>query len=154
MLGAILMVLAFVLLSEFSKAWLLYLGLIFVFMVMYAPGGMASLIMMNLRLAQYGYFRQLWVSYLALLVTGLVALLGAAAMVEMLYHLQLNAALGPELSFMGGALNATGLNSWAGAGLVLVTGVGLFELCRRQFVQDWRVIQETIEIEIKRRESL
>ena len=32
-----------------SKAWLLYLGLIFLFMVMYAPGGVASLIMMNLR---------------------------------------------------------------------------------------------------------
>ena len=34
--GAVLMVVAFVLLSEFTKAWLLYLGLIFMFMVMYA----------------------------------------------------------------------------------------------------------------------
>jgi hypothetical protein len=40
-----------VLLSEFTKAWLLYLGLVFLFMVMYAPGGIASLIMMNLRVA-------------------------------------------------------------------------------------------------------
>ena len=48
-IGAVLMVLALVLLSEFTKAWLLYLGLIFLFMVMYAPGGIASLIMMNLR---------------------------------------------------------------------------------------------------------
>jgi branched-chain amino acid transport system permease protein len=47
------MVLAFVLLSEFTKAWLLYLGLIFLFMVMYAPGGIASLIMMNLRVARF-----------------------------------------------------------------------------------------------------
>lgn len=36
-IGGILMVLATVLLSEFTKAWLLYLGLIFMFMVMYAP---------------------------------------------------------------------------------------------------------------------
>jgi branched-chain amino acid transport system permease protein len=43
-IGAILMVLAFVLFSEFTKAWLLYLGLIFMFMVMYAPGGIASLV--------------------------------------------------------------------------------------------------------------
>jgi branched-chain amino acid transport system permease protein len=49
-IGAILMVLAFVLLSEFTKAWLLYLGLLFLFMVMYAPGGVASLIMMQLQL--------------------------------------------------------------------------------------------------------
>ena len=68
-IGGILMVLAFVLLSELTKAWLLYLGLVFLFMVMYAPGGIASLIMMNLRVAAFGRLRQLWVSYLALAVT-------------------------------------------------------------------------------------
>jgi len=41
-IGAVLMVLAFVLFSEFTKAWLLYLGLLFLFMVMYAPGGIAQ----------------------------------------------------------------------------------------------------------------
>jgi hypothetical protein len=58
--------------SELTKAWLLYLGLIFLFMVMYAPGGIASLIMMNLRVAAFGRLRELWVSYLALAVTALV----------------------------------------------------------------------------------
>ena len=53
-----LMVLAFVLLSELTKAWLLYLGLVFLFMVMYAPGGIASLIMMNLRVAAFGKLRR------------------------------------------------------------------------------------------------
>jgi branched-chain amino acid transport system permease protein len=51
-IGAVLLVLASVLLSELTKAWLLYLGLVFLFMVMYAPGGVASLIMMNLRVAK------------------------------------------------------------------------------------------------------
>ena len=153
-LGAILMVLAFVLLSEFTKAWLLYLGLIFLFMVMYAPGGVASLIMMNLRVALYGHLRKLWVSYLALASTALVVLLGAAAMIEMLYHLQLNAALGSELKFLGATLDAKGLNSWFGSTFVMVTGLGLFEVCRRQFALEWGHIQEAIEKEIKHKESL
>ena len=153
-LGAILMVLAFVLLSELTKAWLLYLGLIFLFMVMYAPGGIASLIMMNLRVASFGLLRKLWVSYLALAVTALVALLGAAAMIEMVYHLQLNAALGPDMNFMGMPLNARGINSWFGACFVLLTGIGLFELCRRQYLREWGEIQQDIEKEIKRREAL
>ena len=153
-LGAILMVLAFVLLSEFTKAWLLYLGLVFMFMVMYAPGGVASLIMMNLRVALFGHLRKLWVSYLALAITALAVLLGAAAMIEMLYHLQLNAALGPEMNFLGARLDAKGLNSWFGAGFVLLTGICLFELCRRQFSREWSEIQESIEKEIKRREAL
>ena len=153
-LGAILMVLAFVLLSEFTKAWLLYLGLIFLFMVMYAPGGVASLIMMNLRVAIYGHLRKLWVSYLALAFTALVVLLGAASMIEMVYHLQLNAALGSELTFLGVKLDSKDLNSWFGSAFVMLTGLGLFEVCRRQFAREWGQIQEDIEKEIKRRESL
>ena len=153
-IGAILMVLAFVLLSEFTKAWLLYLGLIFLFMVMYAPGGVASLIMMNLRVAMFGHLRKLWVSYLALAFTAMVVLLGAACMIEMTYHLQLNAALGSELKFLGATLDSKGLNSWFGAAFVMLTGLGLFEVCRRQFAVEWGQIQEDIEKEIKRRESL
>ena len=153
-LGAILMVLAFVLLSEFTKAWLLYLGLVFLFMVMYAPGGVASLIMMNLRVAIYGHLRKLWVSYLALALTALVVLLGAAAMIEMVYHLQLNAALGSELTFLGAKLDSKGLNSWFGSAFVMLTGLGLFEVCRRQYAREWSQIQEDIEKEIKRREAL
>ncbi|WP_119964811.1 branched-chain amino acid ABC transporter permease [Simplicispira lacusdiani] len=153
-IGAVLLVFASVLLSELSKAWLLYLGLVFLFMVMFAPGGVASLIMMNLRLAKFGKLRGLWPSYLGLGGTGLVAVLGAACMVEMTYHLQLNAALGPVMTFLGATLDATALSSWFGAGFVLLTGLGLFELCRRQFLRQWSQIQEEIEHEIKRGEAL
>ncbi len=153
-IGAVLMVLAFVLLSEFTKAWLLYLGLVFLFMVMYAPGGVASLIMMNLRVAMFGYLRRLWVSYLALGLTALVVLVGAGAMIEMVYHMQLNAALGSEVKFLGVVLDSKGLNSWFGSVFVMLTGLGLFELCRRQFVADWGQCQEDIEKEIKRRAEL
>lgn len=153
-IGAILMIVAFVLLSEFTKAWLLYLGLIFLFMVMYAPGGIASLIMMNLRIAAYGKLGKLWTSYLALAGTALVMLAGAAAMVEMVYHLQLNAALGTELRFAGVQLDAHGLDSWFGAAFVMLTGLGLFEVTRREFKRQWSGVQEEIEQEIRRKEAL
>jgi branched-chain amino acid transport system permease protein len=153
-LGAILMVLAFVLFSELTHAWLLYLGLIFLVTVMYAPGGIASLIMMNLRLAAFGRLRELWVSYLALAITALVALAGGGAMIEMVYHLQLNSAGGSQLRFVGMPLDTSSINSWFGAAFVLVTGVALFELTRRGFLQHWGQIQEFIEKETKRREAL
>ncbi|MFN3569578.1 MAG: branched-chain amino acid ABC transporter permease [Polaromonas sp.] len=153
-IGAVLMVLAFVLLSEYTQAWLLYLGLVFLFMVMYAPGGIASLIMMNLRVAAFGKLRQLWVSYLAMTVTVLVLLVGAGAMIEMVYHLQLSTSLGSQLQFMGVTLDAKNLNSWFGSAFVMLTGLGLFELTRRQFLVEWGEIQEYIEKEIKRREAL
>lgn len=151
-IGGVLMVLALVLLSELTKAWLLYLGLVFLFMVMYAPGGIASLIMMNLRVAAFGRLRELWVSYLALAVTGLVALLGAGGVIEMVYHLQLNAAIGPEVQYLGATLDTRAVESWFGSVFVMLTGIGLFEVTRRRFREHWSAIQIDIEKEIKRRE--
>ena len=144
-IGAVLMVLAFVLFSEFTKAWLLYLGLIFLFMVMYAPGGFASLIMMNLRVAAFGKLRQLWLSYLGLAITGLIALAGAAAMIEMTYHLQLSSSQGSEIVFMGVTLNTTGVGHWLAAAVVMLIGSGLFEMVRRRFAREWEEIQAYIE---------
>ena len=153
-IGAGLLVLALILLSELSMAWLLYVGLIFLFMVMYAPGGIASLIMMNLRVASFGKLRQLWPGYLALAVTAFATLMGAAAMVEMIYHQQLNAAVGPELKFMGLVLNATQSTTWFVTGIVFLVGLALFELTRRKFLTQWSRIQDEIETEIKRRDML
>jgi branched-chain amino acid transport system permease protein len=153
-LGAVLMVIALVLLSELTSAWLLYLGLVFLFMVMYAPGGFASLILMNLRVAAFGKLGRIWTSYLALGGAALAALTGAAAMIEMVYHRQLNEALGPELRFMGATLNSSGVDAWFGAAWLMVVGIGLFEVARRHYAQQWGEIQEEIEKEIKRREAL
>lgn len=143
-LGGILMVLAFVLLSEFTQAWLLYLGLVFVFMVMYAPGGLAWLVMVNLRVLQHGYLKRLWRGYLAMAAAMLVVLGGAGALIEMLYHLQLNSALGPELPFMGVLLNSQGAGSWMGACAVLLAGLGLFEASRRRFARVWGAVQDEL----------
>ncbi len=153
-IGAVLLVLASVLLSELTIAWLLYLGLVFLFMVMYAPGGIASLIMMNVRVARFGLLHRLWLCYLGLAIAALMMLMGGGAMIEMIYHLQLNAALGPELKFVGMTLNAKAPSSWIGAGLLLLIGLGLFELVRRRFVRAWDRVQADIETEIKRKEAL
>ena len=137
-LGAVLMVLAFTLLSEITRAWLLYLGLLFIFMVLYAPGGLASRVLANLRVARAARARDAWVGSLALAGLGLVVLLGAAAAVEMAYQLHVHAVLGPRLKFLGTTLDAGSIDSWIGALLVLVTGLGLFELARRHWRRQWR----------------
>ena len=153
-IGAVLMVLAFVLLSELTKAWLLYLGLVFLFMVMFAPGGIASLIAMNLRVGTFGRLRELWTNYLVLAVTSVIVLLGAAGMIEMTYHLKLNEALGPKLVYLGLSLDAKGSSSWLGCALVMLLGLVSFDVARRRFIKKWGVIQEFIAIEIQRREAL
>jgi branched-chain amino acid transport system permease protein len=148
-IGAVLLVLALVLLSEWTRAWLLYLGLIFTFMVMFAPGGFSSLIMMNLRVAKFGKLRPLLGCYALLALAGFAALAGLSAMIEMLYHLQLNQAIGPQMKFLGLTLNAASAASWVGAAVVMLAGAAAFEWLRRGFAKQWGGIQEEIERLIK-----
>jgi len=141
----VLMVLGFALFSEITQAWQLYLGLIFLFMVMYAPGGIASLIMMNVRVAAHKKLHRLWGWYALLFATALVMLLGAAALIEMVYHLQLGSASGSTLRYLGLTLDVAGAASWLGALAVMVIGLVAFEAVRRRFAVVWGAIQGEIE---------
>ncbi|MEY4909147.1 MAG: hypothetical protein RL260_2865, partial [Pseudomonadota bacterium] len=102
----------------------------------------------------FGKLRQLWTAYLGLFGTGAAALIGIGAMVEMVYHRQLNAALGPKLRYLGATLDTESVNTWVGAVFVMLVGIGLFELTRREFSRQWGDTQGEIEKEIKRREAL
>ena len=143
-IGAVLMVLASVLLSELTSAWLLYLGLVFLLMVMYAPGGVASLIMANVHMARFGKLRRLWGLYGVLLVAAAVALLGLSMLIEMIYHRQLNAATGSQVKYLGMQLDTALALPWLVALAVTVVGAGLLEAVRRRFARAWGQAQEEI----------
>lgn len=148
-IGAVLMVLAMILLSELTQAWMLYLGLIFLFMVMFAPGGVASIIMVNVRVIKLNRFGPLALPYLALAITGLLAFVGVAALIEMIYHLQMNAIMSTQLTFMRQTLDVANTSHWViVVGWTVVT-VALFMWARRGFVQRWHRQQELIEADIR-----
>ncbi len=153
-IGAVLMVAAFVLFSELTKAWLLYLGLAFMLMVMYAPGGIASLIMLNLRLAKFGRLGRLLPSYALLAATGALAFVGIAAMIEMVYHVQLDDALGPTMRFLGVQLDTKSAASWGGAALLALVGAALFEAARRRFSRRWSDVQTEIASVLQAQEAV
>jgi len=152
-IGAVLLVLCSVLLSELTKAWLLYLGLIFLLMVMYAPGGIASLVMANWRVVRFGQWRALLLPYLGIAASMVPVLAGAAALIEMTYHLQLNAALGSKLAFMGTQLDTGAVSTWALAIILLAAGLGVLEYMRRWGLRRWEQVQEAIEAQIRQSQA-
>ncbi len=145
MIGAVLLVLSSVLLSGITKAWLLYLGLLFMLMVMYAPGGIAYLLQVNIKVMKLGRWWPLFPVYLFLALGSAIALLGFSILVEMIYHIQLDSALGPEMSFMGTVLNVDQPATWVGSVLILLVGIALLALGKRFFVKRWNLIQEQIQ---------
>jgi len=152
-IGAILMVLSFTLLSELTKGWPLYLGLVFILMVMFAPGGIASLVMMNVRLAAYRKLSRVAAWYPALLAAALVMLAGAAALIELFYQIQLGSGNETHTSVFGIGLDTQSQASWIGGVAVLLVGYALFELVRRRFGRVWGQVQEEIEAQVAAREG-
>jgi branched-chain amino acid transport system permease protein len=144
-LGAVVFIFFSIALSEYTKAWQLYLGAFFVILVMFAPGGLSSLILMNLRVMKFRKFGALFDPYFGVIVSGVALALGLALVVEMTYHLTLDIALGPQVRFFGFALDTQRLEAWVLAITLVGASFAAFEYTRRQFKAEWDRIQVEIE---------
>lgn len=149
-LGSVIFIFFAIALSEYTKAWQFYLGIFFVMMVMYAPGGVASLILMNLRVAKYQLFNRLWKPYGWVLAASAVLLVGVIMVVEMSYHLTLNFASGTQLRLFGFQVDAAGLGAWAVAAAIVIGGGLFFNATRKSFAREWGNVQARIEEQIQR----
>jgi branched-chain amino acid transport system permease protein len=126
-----------VLLSDFTKAWQLYLGVFFIIIVMYAPGGIASLLMMNVRLMVYKRFGKVWPRLLSVMAASLVALVGVVMIIEMLYHLTLESSNGTVMKLFGMQVDTAAVTGWLIALALIALGGFLFIRARPAFRQAW-----------------
>jgi branched-chain amino acid transport system permease protein len=152
-IGAIIGVFLTVMLSSYTKAWQLYLGVFFIMIVMFAPGGIASLIMLNLRAIKFGKFGRVWPRLWVVCVTALLGLLGVVMMIEMLYHITLNSANGPMKQLFGFAVDTTAPTGWLIALTLLVIGGFGFWRTRPAFQQVWGEVNMEIEDANRRAEA-
>jgi len=125
LVGAVVGVFFTVMLSEYSAAWQLYLGLFFIAVVRFAPGGLSSLLMLLLRVVKFGKFGRIRTPLLALLSCTLFGLLGLVFGIELLYHLTLDAADGSVVTLFGWRFDTHSALPWlAAAAMLLLACVG------------------------------
>jgi branched-chain amino acid transport system permease protein len=123
LLGAVVGVFFSVMLSDFTPAWQLYLGLFFILLVRFAPAGLASLILMLLRVASFGHFARIWKPLLALCAATLLGLTGVVMVIEMGYHLTMEAANGSIMKLFGQQVDAKSMAPWLVAAALAVLGL-------------------------------
>ena len=111
-LGSIVFFVMVIAVGAMTKAWLFYLGLLFLIMVLYAPGGFASLILMHVPVIKARLVNRLWLPYAASLATGLAMLAGLISVVEITYHYSLEATTAPEMALFGFQFNVTTATPW------------------------------------------
>jgi len=81
----------------------------------------------------------------ALTATALVMLAGLAALIELVYRMQLSETTGTTLRYLGLTLDTQTAASWLGALAVAAIGFAAFEFVRRRFALEWGRIQGEIE---------
>jgi branched-chain amino acid transport system permease protein len=140
-IGACVFIFFVVALSGYTQAWLLYLGLFFMLMVMFAPGGIASLVMMQVQLVARKRFGRIAPHYLGAGASGLLVLAALILTVEMTYKISVDSADGALMNLFGVEFDAAAAIPWAVAGGLWIAGGWLFNIARKRVARVWGEIQ-------------
>jgi len=90
--GAMLITFLQISLSDITKAWMLYFGLLFILVVMFAPGGIAGWLTLHQPLLRNGRIFKLVPSYAMASVPLVALVLGMISLIEMAHHMLVEAA--------------------------------------------------------------
>jgi branched-chain amino acid transport system permease protein len=121
-LGAVLLTYLQNMLSDVTEVWQLYFGLMFIATVMYAPGGLAGLLMMHRTIWRAGALWRLVPAYALMVVPTALVGGGLVLIIEMITHLSVKAAEGSVMSMAGVLYDARSWEPWTLALLALFVG--------------------------------
>jgi len=146
-LGAILITLLQSGVSLLSNSWLVYVGVLFIAMVIFAPTGLSGIVKAHGPIRSAGHLGRLAVPYLRLVIPSLGIVLGFVGLVELLSFLTIGAAQGKKLVLFGSTVDVHATLPWAvSIGSLLLGGLWLrFEAAG--FHRVW----ESLTAEVRRR---
>jgi branched-chain amino acid transport system permease protein len=120
--GAIFVTMLSLGLSDLTQVWQLYFGLIFIAVVMFAPGGITGLMMMHRPLLKAGTLQKVLPSYLVALVPTLAMVAGLILAIETVVHYTVNPRDDPHIKAFGVSFDAASPYIWATAVILLIGG--------------------------------
>ncbi len=121
MLGAVIGVLLTKLLPDYTAGWQMYLGIVFILVVVYAPGGIISLLTPSIDVIRKTVRYKRYPLFARLLLSTAASMVGTIVFIELAYH-RASGASGP-LSLWGLTLDHQGLIAWAVAIAILLAGI-------------------------------
>jgi len=119
-------------LSDLTQVWQLYFGLIFISVVLFAPGGITGLLMMHRPLVRAGTLQKVLPSYVEALMPTLVMLAGFVLALETIVHYTVNPGDDSHIKAFGITFDAASPWIWA---MSVVLPVGGFLVARKTWVR-------------------
>jgi branched-chain amino acid transport system permease protein len=120
--GAIFVTILSLGLSDLTQVWQLYFGLIFIAVVLFAPGGITGLLMMHRPLLEAGTLPKVLPSYFEALIPTLAMIGGFVLATETIVHYTVNASEDSHIKAFGVGFDAASPSIWAMSVVLMVGG--------------------------------
>jgi branched-chain amino acid transport system permease protein len=143
-LGAVTITWLQVSLSDYTAAWQLYLGLFFILFVLFAPRGLAGLIVLHREVARTRAFFALLRAYAIALLPALAMSIGAIILLEINYRRATQPELGPRLTLFWIDMDTSTPWPWLAAIALLVAGFWLFRRSLPLVANAWERASEAV----------
>jgi branched-chain amino acid transport system permease protein len=130
--------------SLLSNSWQVYVGLLFIVMVIYAPGGIAGLILMHRPIWQAGELRRLAGPYSRVVPAALIALAGVVGLVELCSFVTIGRGEGKTLGLLGHPIDPSAAWPWLASAALLALGGALLYAQGRAFAAAWASVSDAI----------
>jgi branched-chain amino acid transport system permease protein len=141
-LGAIVLTWLEASLSGYTSAWLLYLGLFFMIIVVFAPRGLAGLIAIHAPVVRTPAFTRVLLAYAVAAAPAGVMMVGLVILIELSYRVSTQPELGTKLRIAGIAVDAASPASWIGAVVAATAGFVAFRATWRVVAAAWTLAEE------------
>lgn len=112
-------------LSAYTEAWVLYFGLLFIGIVLFAPMGIVGIIHMQWMGFRTGAWKGNGLIRLYTLITGLVGMFGLVCLIELSYHYFRSWDPSAPFNLMGFTVDATSATPWVVSFAIIIIGFGL-----------------------------
>lgn len=138
-IGTVLLVILDSTLADYTEAWLLYLGIVFVAIVMFTPGGLAGLIVMHEPVwrTDVRLLRTLALPYFLAILSSLITAIGIIGLIEMIYFITIIAIGHTDMHLFGIAVNVNEVLPWLACLGLIGVGVQSCRLTYPKVVESW-----------------
>jgi branched-chain amino acid transport system permease protein len=139
-LGAVLVTFMQLSLANITHAWLLYFGLLFMGMILWAPNGLAGIIMLHEPVWKAGLIRKLLPAYGKAALPCVLLFLGLMVLIEINYHLSLSINPDKPMSVFGIQFDAHSPVPWTLSILLVIIGFVLFRRAAKLVNLSWQEV--------------
>jgi branched-chain amino acid transport system permease protein len=136
-LGATLVTYLQTMLSDYTDAWQLYFGLLFIATVMFSPGGLTHAFMIHDPLWRAGRVWKLLPSYVLLFLALAIFLPGIALAIEMTNHVMTKAAQGPVMTLAGFGIDTGDWHAWTFSLAAIAAGAAALRFATSRVFSAW-----------------